>query len=91
MGFLWESVNGRPLAEREKRGLGDKSYIEKMKIGLGTDIALFQINRGAASLLSAGTLTSLLGRHQPGDSREEYREMLAPGNVICTSQVMFHI
>ena len=91
MGFLWESINGRPLAEREKRGLGDKSYIEKMKIGLGIDFSPFLINRGAVSLLCADTLTSLLGRRQPGDSREEYREMLAPGNVVCTSQVMFHI
>ena len=54
MGFLWESINGRPLAEREKRGLGDKSYIEKMKIGLGTDIALFQIKRGAGALNATG-------------------------------------
>ncbi|PJR08851.1 hypothetical protein CDD79_12655 [Raoultella ornithinolytica] len=76
---------------REKRGLGDKSYIEKLKIGLGIDFSPFLINRGAVSLLCADTLTSPLGRRQPGDSREEYREMLAPGNVVCTSQVMFHI
>jgi hypothetical protein len=40
MGFLWESINGRPLMGREKRGLGDKSYIEKLKIGLGIDFEL---------------------------------------------------
>jgi hypothetical protein len=42
---------------REKRGLGDKSYIEKLKIGLGIDFSPFLINRGAVSLLCADTLT----------------------------------
>ncbi|QFG77028.1 hypothetical protein DMB90_23775 [Raoultella planticola] len=66
MGFLWESINGRPGGE--KRGPGDKSYIEKLKISSGDKRRA--IRRRS---LSADMLTSPVARRQCRDSREEYR------------------